>query len=145
MSHYSQSVSRYSSLVCAVYSRPSSLPSGYCDRLLFLPLEGYSGTRRDSSHPLYPELRFYVPCPGFRIYMRTERKFISYVIALHVHPPLQLFPIFNEISSNTQKRMNIVIGTSIGSAAMIYEIIAVFGYLTFGSKVPTLVTYETLC
>ncbi|CDO73334.1 hypothetical protein BN946_scf185008.g97 [Trametes cinnabarina] len=46
-----------------------------------------------------------------------------------------LFPIFNEISSNTQKRMNIVIGTSIGSAALIYEIIAVFGYLTFGTKV----------
>ncbi|OBZ74208.1 Vacuolar amino acid transporter 5 [Grifola frondosa] len=46
-----------------------------------------------------------------------------------------LFPIFNEISSNTQKRMNIVVGTSIGSAALIYEIIAVFGYLTFGSKV----------
>ncbi|KAI1793448.1 vacuolar amino acid transporter 5 [Ganoderma leucocontextum] len=46
-----------------------------------------------------------------------------------------LFPIFNEIHSNTQKRMNIVIGTSIGSAVMIYEIIAVFGYLTFGSKV----------
>ncbi|KAI0078695.1 vacuolar amino acid transporter 5 [Panus rudis PR-1116 ss-1] len=46
-----------------------------------------------------------------------------------------LFPIFNEISSNTQKRMNIVIGTSIGSAAIIYEIIAVFGYLTFGTKV----------
>lgn len=31
--------------------------------------------------------------------------------------------------------MNIVIGTSIGSAAIIYEIIAVFGYLTFGTKV----------
>lgn len=31
--------------------------------------------------------------------------------------------------------MNIVIGTSIGSAAFIYEIIAIFGYLTFGSKV----------
>ncbi|KAL4250211.1 amino acid/polyamine transporter 2 family protein [Abortiporus biennis] len=46
-----------------------------------------------------------------------------------------LFPIFNEISSNTQKRMNIVIGSSIGGAAIIYEIIAVFGYLTFGSKV----------
>ncbi|KAI0766633.1 transmembrane amino acid transporter protein-domain-containing protein [Trametes elegans] len=46
-----------------------------------------------------------------------------------------LFPIFNEISSNTQERMNIVIGSSIGSAALIYEIIAVFGYLTFGSKV----------
>ncbi|EJF64034.1 vacuolar amino acid transporter 5 [Dichomitus squalens LYAD-421 SS1] len=46
-----------------------------------------------------------------------------------------LFPIYNEIQSNNQKRMNIVIGTSIGSAALIYEIIAVFGYLTFGSKV----------
>ena len=35
--------------------------------------------------------------------------------------------------------MNIVIGTSIGSAALVYEIIAVFGYLTFGSKVSQLV------
>ena len=31
--------------------------------------------------------------------------------------------------------MNIVIGTSIGGAALIYEIIAIFGYLTFGTKV----------
>ena len=31
--------------------------------------------------------------------------------------------------------MNIVIGPAIGSAALIYEIIAVFGYLTFGSAV----------
>ncbi len=31
--------------------------------------------------------------------------------------------------------MNLVIGTAIGSAALIYEIIAVFGYLTFGSAV----------
>ncbi|GBE86648.1 transmembrane amino acid transporter protein-domain-containing protein [Sparassis latifolia] len=46
-----------------------------------------------------------------------------------------LFPIYNEISANTQDRMNIVIGTSIGSASLIYEIIAIFGYLTFGSKV----------
>ncbi|KAL0953758.1 hypothetical protein HGRIS_004947 [Hohenbuehelia grisea] len=46
-----------------------------------------------------------------------------------------LFPIFNEVTSNTQKRMNIIIGTAIGSAALTYEIIAVFGYLTFGSKV----------
>ncbi|TCD67972.1 hypothetical protein EIP91_011773 [Steccherinum ochraceum] len=46
-----------------------------------------------------------------------------------------LFPIFNEIHTNSQERMNIVIGSSIGGAALIYEIIAVFGYLTFGSKV----------
>jgi len=46
-----------------------------------------------------------------------------------------LFPIYNELASNTQKRMNIVIGSSIGSATLTYEVIAVFGYLTFGSKV----------
>ncbi|KAI0741698.1 vacuolar amino acid transporter 5 [Daedaleopsis nitida] len=46
-----------------------------------------------------------------------------------------LFPIFNEVQSNTQKRMNLVIGTAIGTATLTYEIIAVFGYLTFGSAV----------
>lgn len=47
----------------------------------------------------------------------------------------QLFPIYNELHQNTQKRMNIIVGTSIGSAAVIYEIVAVLGYLTFGSRV----------
>ncbi|KAJ6530041.1 transmembrane amino acid transporter protein-domain-containing protein [Mycena vulgaris] len=46
-----------------------------------------------------------------------------------------LFPIFNELKSNTQKRMNIVIGGAIGSATLTYEVIAIFGYLTFGSTV----------
>ncbi|TDL23915.1 hypothetical protein BD410DRAFT_786588 [Rickenella mellea] len=46
-----------------------------------------------------------------------------------------LFPIFNELYSNNQERMNIVIGSAIGSATVTYEIIAVFGYLTFGTKV----------
>jgi amino acid permease len=31
--------------------------------------------------------------------------------------------------------MNVIIGTSIGTAALAYEIIAVFGYLTFGTHV----------
>ncbi|KAG1746591.1 transmembrane amino acid transporter protein-domain-containing protein [Suillus paluster] len=46
-----------------------------------------------------------------------------------------LFPIFNELKTNSQQRMNLVIGTSIGSAIMVYEVIALFGYLTFGSNV----------
>ncbi|KAG2136189.1 transmembrane amino acid transporter protein-domain-containing protein [Suillus cothurnatus] len=46
-----------------------------------------------------------------------------------------LFPVFNELKTNSQQRMNIVIGTSIGSAIMVYEVIALFGYLTFGSNV----------
>ena len=32
-------------------------------------------------------------------------------------------------------RMNTVIGGSIGAATLTYEVIAIFGYLTFGSKV----------
>ncbi len=31
--------------------------------------------------------------------------------------------------------MNIIVGASIGTATLTYEVIAVFGYLTFGSKV----------
>ncbi|KAF8845066.1 vacuolar amino acid transporter 5 [Paxillus ammoniavirescens] len=46
-----------------------------------------------------------------------------------------IFPIFNELRANSQKRINMVIGTSIGGAVLTYEIIAVFGYLTFGSNV----------
>jgi len=46
-----------------------------------------------------------------------------------------LFPIFNELRDNSQKRMNVVIGGAIGSATLTYEVIAIFGYLTFGSTV----------
>lgn len=31
--------------------------------------------------------------------------------------------------------MNLMIGSSIGSAIITYEIVAIFGYLTFGDKV----------
>jgi amino acid permease len=47
----------------------------------------------------------------------------------------QLFPIYNELKVNTQKRMTAIITTSIGSAALTYEVIAILGYLTFGDKV----------
>lgn len=46
-----------------------------------------------------------------------------------------LFPIYNEVKANTQKRMNFIIGGSIGAAVITYEVVAIIGYLTFGSKV----------
>ncbi|WVR03398.1 hypothetical protein IAU60_000389 [Kwoniella sp. DSM 27419] len=46
-----------------------------------------------------------------------------------------LFPIFNELQNRTQKRLNIVIGASMGSAAAVYEVLGIIGYLTFGNKV----------
>ncbi|KAG2011780.1 vacuolar amino acid transporter 5, variant 4 [Coprinopsis cinerea AmutBmut pab1-1] len=46
-----------------------------------------------------------------------------------------LFPLYNEVKDNSQKRMNIIIGGSIGAAVLTYEVVAVIGYLTFGSTV----------
>ncbi|GMK58922.1 hypothetical protein CspeluHIS016_0603640 [Cutaneotrichosporon spelunceum] len=46
-----------------------------------------------------------------------------------------LFPIYNELKDRTQAKMNLVIGSSIMSAASVYELLGVVGYLTFGSKV----------
>jgi len=46
-----------------------------------------------------------------------------------------LFPIYNELKDRTQGKMNVVIGSSIFSAAAVYEVLGVVGYLTFGSKV----------
>ncbi|WRT63603.1 uncharacterized protein IL334_000526 [Kwoniella shivajii] len=46
-----------------------------------------------------------------------------------------LFPIYNELKGKSQKKMNTVIVASMGSAAAVYEVIGIIGYLTFGSKV----------
>ncbi|KLT40672.1 hypothetical protein CC85DRAFT_263434, partial [Cutaneotrichosporon oleaginosum] len=46
-----------------------------------------------------------------------------------------LFPIYNELKDRSQGKMNLVIGSSIMSAASVYELLGVVGYLTFGSKV----------
>ncbi|BGP17511.1 hypothetical protein JCM10213v2_005544 [Rhodosporidiobolus nylandii] len=50
--------------------------------------------------------------------------------------PVQIFAFtFNELRSNTQPRLNLVIGTSIGGAAVIYEVLGILGYMTFGAAV----------
>ncbi|KAI5477022.1 alpha-1,2-mannosyltransferase, glycosyltransferase family 22 protein [Pseudohyphozyma bogoriensis] len=46
-----------------------------------------------------------------------------------------LFAIYNELRDNSQRRLNNVIGASIGSAAVIYEVLGVLGFLTFGTVV----------
>ncbi|GAA5913252.1 hypothetical protein JCM6882_000043 [Rhodosporidiobolus microsporus] len=46
-----------------------------------------------------------------------------------------IFAVFNELKTNSQPRLNVVIGTSIGSAAIIYELLGILGYVTFGSAV----------
>ncbi|GAA5849174.1 hypothetical protein JCM8547_006470 [Rhodosporidiobolus lusitaniae] len=46
-----------------------------------------------------------------------------------------IFAVFNELKVNSQSRLNLVIGTSIGSAAIIYELLGILGYMTFGAAV----------
>ncbi|GAA6019624.1 hypothetical protein JCM10207_006946 [Rhodosporidiobolus poonsookiae] len=46
-----------------------------------------------------------------------------------------IFAVFNELKGNSQERLNLVIGTSIGSAAAIYELLGILGYMTFGAAV----------
>jgi len=68
--------------------------------------------------------------------MCPERRPIIPFLDYLAYPAVsQLFPIYNELKDNSQARMNAVIGGSIGTATIVYEVIAMFGYLTFGSKV----------
>lgn len=46
-----------------------------------------------------------------------------------------IFAVFNELRQNTQPRLNLVIGSSIGTATVSYEILGVLGYLTLGAGV----------
>ena len=48
---------------------------------------------------------------------------------------VQMFSILNEISNNSPFRTTSVVTSSIGSAAAIYVLVAVTGYLSFGNKV----------
>lgn len=43
--------------------------------------------------------------------------------------------MYNELRDNTQQRLNKSIGISIGSAAVVYEILGILGYMTFGAAV----------
>ncbi|CAE6428833.1 unnamed protein product [Rhizoctonia solani] len=75
--------------------------------------------------------------PGEIHLIHFDKSFIStFPVQVFAYTCAQnLFPLYNELKSNTQPRMNMVIFTSIFSATATYEIIALFGYLTFGSKV----------
>lgn len=76
-----------------------------------------------SSLPVYV---FAFTCAQNLFSVHNELKNVSY--------PSNIDASLN-IIQNTQARMNTVIGTSIGSAAVIYETIGLLGYLTFGTDV----------
>jgi hypothetical protein len=104
--------------------------------VLFSPHQRDATTWGDPFNQVHAQLSLHIPYTGFRLHLRTECKDHFYdSTSVTDFRDEQLFPIFNELKSNSQKRMNITIGTSIGSTTLTYEVIAVFGYLTFGSHV----------
>lgn len=46
-----------------------------------------------------------------------------------------MFSILNEIKDNTPGSVVRVVGSSIGSAASIYVLVAITGYITFGNSI----------
>ncbi|KAF9581945.1 hypothetical protein BGW38_000860 [Lunasporangiospora selenospora] len=56
-----------------------------------------------------------------------------FVFAFTCHQ--NIFSVYNELTDNGQSMLNRIISTSIGSAAVVYHIIGVLGYLTFGNIV----------
>jgi len=105
--------------------------------VLFSPHQRHDTTWGDSFNQVHAQLSFHIPYTSFRLHLLTEcedRLFYDSTSVTDFRDE-QLFPIFNELKSNSQKRMNIAIGTAIGSTTLTYEVIAVFGYLTFGSHV----------
>ncbi len=49
--------------------------------------------------------------------------------------PAKIFSIFNELQDNSQQRMRRVINQSVGVSYLVYLVIGVLGYLTFGAAV----------
>ncbi|KAI1318109.1 hypothetical protein EDD11_007161 [Mortierella claussenii] len=56
-----------------------------------------------------------------------------FVFAFTCHQ--NIFSVYNELTDNGQRMLNRIISSSIGSAVVVYHIIGVLGYLTFGNNV----------
>ncbi|KAG0333917.1 hypothetical protein BG004_000637 [Podila humilis] len=82
-----------------------------------------------------PDLK--LPPPEEIRYVRIKSDFFTtlpiFVFAFTCHQ--NIFSVYNELTDNGQSMLNRIISTSIGSAVVIYHIIGVLGYLTFGNDV----------
>lgn len=80
----------------------------------------------------------YDPPPKDKIhFINLSSKFFSnlpiFIFSFTCHQ--NLFTIYNELEFNNQRNINNVIITAIGTSAIVYQIIGIFGYLSFGDDV----------
>ncbi|ORZ35498.1 transmembrane amino acid transporter protein-domain-containing protein [Catenaria anguillulae PL171] len=79
-------------------------------------------------YPLTPgEIEFVRLTPGF------FKALPIFVFAFTCHQ--NIFAVYNEISDNSQSKLNVVISTSISAALVIYYVIGSLGYLMYGDSV----------
>ena len=68
------------------------------------------------------------------LHLPPKRKFSSW-LTMEVTKPYQMFSILNELKDNSPGSVIGVVGSSIGSAASIYVVVSICGYLTFGNDI----------
>ncbi|KAF9911136.1 hypothetical protein EC991_004690 [Linnemannia zychae] len=103
----------------------SALALGAVVYLVFIVVYYYSFP--DQPLPPKEEIRLFHPTAQFFTTLPI------FVFAFTCHQ--NIFSVYNELSDNGQSMLNRIITTSIGSAVVIYHIIGVLGYLTFGNIV----------
>lgn len=103
----------------------SALALGAVFYLVFIVVYYYSYP--DQPLPPKEEIRLFHPSAQFFTTLPI------FVFAFTCHQ--NIFSVYNELSDNGQSMLNRIITTSIGSAVVVYHIIGVLGYLTFGNIV----------
>lgn len=73
------------------------------------------------------------PTENFIVKESTVKVLTIFIFGYTCHQ--NIFTICNELNQFTATRINTVIGSSVGSGLIVYLIIAISGYATFGSKV----------
>ncbi|KAI1324570.1 transmembrane amino acid transporter protein-domain-containing protein [Xylariaceae sp. FL0255] len=84
-----------------------------------------------ASDPFAPRDKIRIITPGGAVEALASLPVVIFAYTCHQN----MFSILNELKNNSPKNIITVIGTSIGSAAGVYVLVSVTGYLTFGNDI----------
>ncbi|CAD6884978.1 unnamed protein product [Tilletia laevis] len=90
------------------------------------------------TYALAPSMRATLPPRKGEIHLITFDSHLISIFPVYVFAftcAQNVFPVFNELKRNTEKRVNRVIVSSVGTAGLVYMVVGGFGYATFGSAV----------
>jgi len=85
-----------------------------------------SNSELNPSYPENPKIEYFI------FSMNFFKNLPIFVFAFTCHQ--NILSVYNEMKDNRQKNVNKVISSSIGFGAILYWIVGIYGYLTFGDK-----------